>query len=110
LRHLAVRAGVTPETADRAQAFVLELNAAAFDVAGEWTGNGVQRAYDLYRAIDREARPRRAARAARAASAVVALVLAVALATGAHAADGAAALFARGLDAYAHGKFASATS
>jgi len=107
LRHLALRAGVTAETAERAEAFVSELNVAAFDAAGEWTGNGVQRAYDLYRAIDREARPKRAARAA---STGVAIVLALALASGAHAADGAEALFARGIDAYARGSFAAATS
>jgi hypothetical protein len=110
LRHLALRAGVTPETAERAEAFVSELNAAAFDIAGEWTGNGVQRAYELYRAIDREARPRRTSRAARAASAGVAILLALALATGAHAADAAQALFAQGIDAYARGSFAAATS
>jgi tetratricopeptide (TPR) repeat protein len=110
LRHLALRAGVTPETADRAQAFVAELNAAAFDVAGEWAGGGVQRAYDLYRAIDREARPRRTPRAARASAALGVLVLALAVAIGAHATDGAHALFARGVDAYAHGHFAAATS
>ena len=110
LRHLALRAGVTPETAERAEAFVSELNIAAFDAAGEWTGNGVQRAYDLYRAIDREARPKRTSRAARAASMGAALVLALALAAGAHAADTAEALFARGIDAYARGNFAAATS
>ena len=102
LRQLALRAGVTHETAERAQAFVAELNAAAFDAAGEWAGDGVQRAYDLYRAIDREARPRRTAHARRAPAAM-ALVLALALAAGAHAADGAHALFAKGVDAYAHG-------
>ncbi|HMA04076.1 MAG TPA: BatD family protein [Gemmatimonadaceae bacterium] len=110
LRHVAVRAGVTPETADRAEAFMAELNAAAFDIDGAWTGNGVQRAYDLYRAIDREARARRSVRASRAASASLALVLALALAAGARASDNAYALFARGLDAYAHGKYASATN
>lgn len=110
LRRLALRAGVTPETADRAQTFVSELNAAAFDVAGEWTGGGVQRAYDLYRAIDREARPRRAPRVGRASSAIGALVLALALAVGAHAADGAHELFARGVDAYAHGQFTASAS
>lgn len=110
LRHVAVRAGVTPETADRAQVFMTELNAAAFDVAGEWTGNGVQRAYELYRAIDGEARTRRSVRASRAASASLALVLALAVAAGARASDNAYALFARGLDAYAHGKYPSATS
>ncbi|MGE5728732.1 MAG: hypothetical protein ACM34L_09035 [Gemmatimonas sp.] len=110
LRHVAVRAGVTPETADRAEAFMAELNAAAFDIDGAWTGNGVQRAYDLYRAIDREARARRSVRASRAASASLALVLALALAAGARASDNAYALFARGLDAYAHGKYVSATN
>lgn len=110
LRHVAVRAGVTPETADRAEAFMAELNAAAFDIAGAWTGNGVQRAYDLYRAIDREARARRSVPASRAASASLALVLALALAAGAHASDNAYALFARGIDAYAHGRYASATN
>jgi tetratricopeptide (TPR) repeat protein len=110
LRHLALRAGVTPETADRAQVFVAELNAAAFDVAGEWVGGGVQRAYDLYRAIDREARPRRTPRAARASAALGVLVLALAVAIGAHATDGAHEIFARGVDAYAHGRFAAATS
>ena len=110
LRHLALRAGVTPETAARAELFVSELNAAAFDVAGEWAGNGVQRAYELYRAIDREARPRRRTSAARAVSAGAAMLLALALATGASAADAAQALFARGIDAYARGNFAAATS
>jgi len=107
LKQLALRAGVTLETADRAQAFVAELNAASFDVAGEWAGDGVERAYDLYRAIDREARPRRTPRA----PIVVATVLMVlALAAGAHAADGAHALFSRGYDAYAHGQFAASAS
>ncbi|HEY2898230.1 MAG TPA: hypothetical protein VGJ12_13910 [Gemmatimonadaceae bacterium] len=110
LRHLALRAGVTPETAERAEAFVSELNVAAYDVAGEWTGNGVQRAYDLYRAIDREARPRRTSRGARTASAGVAMLLAFALAAGAYAADTAQTLFARGIDAYARGNFAASTS
>ncbi len=107
LKQLALRAGVTLETAERAQAFVTELNAASFDVAGEWAGDGVERAYDLYRAIDREARPRRTPRA----PIVVATVLMVlALAAGAHAADGAHALFSRGYDAYAHGQFAASAS
>jgi tetratricopeptide (TPR) repeat protein len=110
LRHLALRAGVTPETAARAEAFVSELNAAAFDVSSEWAGNGVQRAYDLYRAIDREARPRRRASTARAVSAGLAMLLALALAAGANAADAAQALFARGIDAYARSNFAAATS
>ena len=61
LHHLALRAGVTVETADRARVFISELNSAAFDVAGEWAGDGVKRAYELYRAIDREARARRGA-------------------------------------------------
>jgi tetratricopeptide (TPR) repeat protein len=39
-----------------------------------------------------------------------ALLLALALAAGAHAADGAQALFARGVQAYAHGQFAGAES
>ena len=106
LYHLAMRAGVTAETADRARTFIAELNAAAFDVAGEWAGDGVKRAYDLYRAIDREARPRRVPRAR---AVVLALLLALALAAGASAADGAHALFARGVDAYAHGQYASST-
>ena len=110
LHHLALRAGVTPETADRARTFVEELNAAAFDVAGEWGGNGVQRAYDLYRAIDREARPRRRSPSRRVSSAGAAVMLALALAVGAHAADGAPAIFARGIDSYAHGRFAIAAS
>lgn len=110
LRHVAVRAGVTPETADRAQAFITELNAAAFDVAGVWAGNGVQRAYELYRAIDREACARRSVRATRAASAGLALILVLALAIGAHASDSPYALFARGMDAYAHGKYSIAAS
>ncbi|MEP7066565.1 MAG: BatD family protein [Gemmatimonadota bacterium] len=111
LRHLALRAGVTLETTQRAQAFVGELNVAAFDVAGEWAGNGVQRAYDLYRAIDREARPRRAPASpstSRRISKGAALMLALALAASAHAADGAQALFARGIQAYAHGQFGGA--
>ena len=107
LHHLALRAGVTAETADRARAFIAELNAAAFDVAGEWAGNGVQRAYDLYRAIDREARPRRVPRAR---AIVLAMLLALAVAAGARAADGAQALFARGVDAYAHGQYAGSES
>jgi hypothetical protein len=109
LYRLALRAGVTAETAERARIFIAELNAAAFDVAGEWAGDGVQRAYDLYRAIDREARPRRTPRAS---AAVIALLLALALGTTAlaRAADGPHALFARGVDAYAHGRYASAAS
>ena len=107
LNHLALRAGVTAETADRASDFIAELNAAAFDVAGEWAGDGVKRAYDLYRAIDREARPRRLPRARTAALAVV---LALAIAAGAHAADDAHALFERGVDAYAHSQFASSAN
>jgi hypothetical protein len=103
LRHLALRAGVTTATAEHAQAFVAELNAAAFDVAGEWKGDGVQRAYDLYRAIDREARPRRVSRAP-----IVVAGLMIALAFTAHAADAGRVLFARGVDAYAHGQYASA--
>ena len=104
LKHLALRAGVTLETSERARLFVTELNAASFDVAGEWAGDGVQRAYDLYRAIDREARPRRTPRAP---VAVATVMFALALAAGARAADGARALFARGVDAYAHGHFAA---
>ena len=107
LRQLALRAGVTLETAERAQAFIAELNTASFDVAGEWSGDGVQRAYDLYRAIDREARPRRTPRAR---VAIATLLLIVALAVGAHAADGAHALFARGVDSYAHGRYAAAAT
>jgi tetratricopeptide (TPR) repeat protein len=103
LRHLAIRAGVTAETANRAQAFIAELNAAAFDVAGEWKGDGVARAYDLYRAIDREARPRRSARLPAAIAGFV-----IALAFAAHASDASGALFARGVDSYAHGRFATA--
>ena len=103
-KHLALRAGVTAETADRAREFIAELNSAAFDVAGAWAGDGVKRAYDLYRAIDREARPRRVPRARAAA---IATLLALVIAAGARAADGAHALFARGIDAYAHAQFAS---
>jgi len=106
LHHVALRAGVTADTANRARVFISELNAAAFDIAGKWPGNGVTRAYDLYRAIDREARPRRVPRAR---TATIALLLAVALAAGARAADGAHALFARGVDSYAHGQYASST-
>jgi hypothetical protein len=102
LERLAIRAGVTHETAQHARQFVAELNAASFDVVGEWASDGVQRAYDLYRAIDREARPRRTPRVP-----VAVLVLLLALVAGARAADGAHALFARGVDAYAHGKFAA---
>jgi hypothetical protein len=107
LRHLALRAGVTAETADRARVFVAELNAAAFDVAGEWAGDGVKRAYDLYREIDREARPRRGPRVR---AAVVAILLTLSLAAVARAADGAHELFARGVDAYVHGHYVSAAS
>ena len=107
LRQLALRAGVTPETAECAQAFMAELNSASFDITGEWSGDGVMRAYDLYRAIDREARPRRAPRASIPVST---LVLVLALAAGAHATDGAHALFARGVDAYAHGQYAAAAN
>ena len=107
LHHLALRAGVTVDTADRARTFIAELNSAAFDVAGEWAGDGVKRAYDLYRAIDREARPRRGPRARMTA---VAMLLMLSLAVVAHAADGAHDLFARGVTAYAHGQFSSATS
>ncbi|MEO6209186.1 MAG: hypothetical protein ABIQ10_03560 [Gemmatimonadaceae bacterium] len=107
IRQHALRAGVTPITADRAQAFIAELNAASFGTAGEWSGDGVQRAWDLYRAIDREARPRRAPRA----PAALALLLGVlAIAAVAHAANGAHALFARGYDAYARGQYAAAAS
>jgi hypothetical protein len=107
LEHLALRAGVTAETASRASTFIAELNAAAFDVAGEWPGDGVKRAYDLYRAIDREARPRRVQRVR---TAVLAMMLGAALAAGANATDGAHALFARGVDAYAHGQYASSAN
>jgi len=107
LHHLALRAGVTVETADRARVFIAELNAAAFDVAGEWAGDGVKRAYDLYRAIDREARPRRAPRVR---AAVVAMLLTLSLAVAARAADSSHELFARGVNAYAHGEYASAMS
>ncbi|HEV7705245.1 MAG TPA: BatD family protein [Gemmatimonadaceae bacterium] len=107
LNHLALRAGVTAETAERARVFIAELNSAAFDVAGAWAGDGVKRAYDLYRAIDREARPRRVPRARTAA---VAMLLALGLAAVAHAADGAHELFERGVDAYVHGQFASSAS
>jgi tetratricopeptide (TPR) repeat protein len=103
LRHLAIRAGVTVATADRAQTFIMELNSAAFDAAGEWKDDGVQRAYDLYRAIDREARP---PRKLRVPAYIAVLVLAVAFT--AHAANSGAAAFARGVDAYAHGQYASA--
>ncbi|MDQ2768253.1 MAG: hypothetical protein M3Y30_13990 [Gemmatimonadota bacterium] len=108
LNHLALRAGVTAETAKRAHTFIAELNSAAFDVKGDWAGDGVKRAYDLYRAIDREARPRRTPPARVAI--VVAMLFALALAAGAYAADGAHTLFARGVDAYAHGKYASSAS
>ena len=67
-----------------------------------WAGDGVQRAYDLYRAIDREARPRRTPRAS---ATVIAVMLALCARRGARAADGAHALFARGFDAYAHAQF-----
>ncbi|MBA2685794.1 MAG: BatD family protein [Gemmatimonadaceae bacterium] len=107
LRQVALRAGVTPETAERAQAFVTELNAASFDVRGEWASDGVSRAYDLYRAIDREARPRRTPRVP---IAIATAVLVLALAVGAHAADGAHALFARGYDAYAHAQYTAAAN
>jgi hypothetical protein len=107
LKHLALRAGVTLDTAERAQAFIAELNAASFDVAGEWAGDGVQRAYDLYRAIDREARPRRMPRAP---IAIATVMLVLALAAGAHAADGAHALFERGVDAFAHEKYAASAN
>jgi len=103
LRHLALRSGVTAATADRAQAFVAELNGAAFDVQGRWPSGGVQRAYDLYRAIDREARPPRRRRAT-----VAIAVLLLAAAVGARAADADAALFARGVESYAHGQYVSA--
>jgi tetratricopeptide (TPR) repeat protein len=46
----------------------------------------------------------------RAASALGAVVVALTVAIGAHAADGAHRLFARGLNAYAHGQFSSAQS
>ena len=104
LRHLALRAGVTTATADRARAFIAELNGAAFDVAGDWQGDGVQRAYDLYRAIDREARPRRTRRVP---IAIAVLLLTAAFA--AHAADSSAVLFARGVDSYAHAQYVSAS-
>ena len=107
LHHLALRAGVTTETADRARTFISELNAAAFDVAGEWAGDGVKRAYELYGAIDREARPRRVRRVQ---TAVLVVVLGVALAAGAHATDGAHALFSLGVNAYAHGQYASSAN
>jgi tetratricopeptide (TPR) repeat protein len=102
-RHLAIRAGVTASTADRAHEFIAELNGAAFDVDARIVDDGVARAYDLYRVMDREARPRRAARAP-AAIAGVLLLAAVTL----HAADMGTSLFASGVSAYAHGEYASA--
>jgi len=103
LRHLALRAGVTASTADRAQSFIAELNSAAFGAAGEWSDDAVQRAYDLYRAIDREARPERKMRVP---AVIVVLVLAGAFA--AHATSSSAVMFARGVDAYAHGEYVGA--
>ena len=103
LRHLAIRAGVTAPTADRAQSFIAELNGAAFDTDARMVEDGVQRAYELYRAMDREARPRRAVRVP-AAIAGALLLAAVTL----HAADAGTSLFASGVDAYAHAQFVSA--
>jgi tetratricopeptide (TPR) repeat protein len=105
LQHLALRAGVTAATADAARALMAELNAAAFDDGGAAIANAARRAHDLFRAIDKEARPRRRLRHPVVATA---LVLALALAAAAHAADAHAALFARGVDAYARGHFAAA--
>ncbi len=107
LMRLALRAGVTHETAERARGFVAELNAASFDVAGDWGGDGVERAYDLYRAIDREARPRRTPRTP---IAIATVLLVLGIAAGAHAAGGAQALFARGVDDYAHGRFVASAN
>ncbi len=104
LKQLALRAGVTLATAERARGFIADLNAASFSATGEWASDGVQRAYDIYRALDREARP---PRTSRAPATVSALALALALAAAAHASDGAHTLFARGVDAYAHGRFAA---
>ncbi|MEO7040489.1 MAG: BatD family protein [Gemmatimonadaceae bacterium] len=107
IKQLALRAGVTLATAERAQAFMAELNVASFDVAGAWSSDGIQRAYDLYRAIDREARSRRAPRAP---ATIATMLLVLAIAGAASAADGAQALFARGYDAYAHGQYAAAAN
>jgi hypothetical protein len=107
LARAARRAGVSLPTASAAGALMDELNAAAFSSGGSAPSDIAQRAERVYRAIDREAcRPR----------VPIAAALLVVLAVGAGAAgvvraaspNDAAAVFARGVDAYQHHQFVAA--
>jgi tetratricopeptide (TPR) repeat protein len=103
LRH----AGVTEETAARANALLSALDVAAYGTSGDTAPNAQRDAYDVMRAVSAEAR----ARSATAAKATVLVSLAIAglVMTGIAASQNAAAsLFARGVDEYGARRYAAA--
>ena len=107
LERAARRAGTTAETAAAADALLARLDMVAFDRDAHPLPDAAVRAYEIYRAIAREAGP------PRRPTASIVLLVSLALPFGVLAA---AALpseserrdFARGVDAYAAGRYAEA--
>jgi len=90
------RAGVSPETAERGETLLRQLDAAAYDTGRAAPTDAARRARDLVAAVDREALSR-----AELPFILPVIVVAVAvLSTAALAADLASAHFARGVSAY----------
>jgi hypothetical protein len=110
LERAARRAGTSTATATAAAELLEELNAAAFSPTASPARDLAERAERVYRAIDTEARRfrTRGASASRRAIGIGLLLVGLGTTARAIAPDPNAAQFARGVEAYDHGRFAIA--
>ena len=106
LPRMARRAGVSAATAAEIDAMLEMMDRAAFGPGGRAPSGLARRAQDLYRAIDREARPLR--RVVITSAFITAVLLAAAPLVGAALFDTAREDFTRGVRAYEQGHYAVA--
>ena len=99
------RSGVTTEVARAAEELLGELDAAVYSCAGATIANGAQRAVDVLRKVDEEARPRIVVRSA---SRSLAMLAVIGLSAGSTQTETPREAFAHGLREYEARRFARA--